>query len=64
MKNQGKELDLARLQKKIVILIDIVTMMRPRSDLECLQYQDANFTWPDKGQLFEVSLISREPKEG
>lgn len=64
MEDQNKELNLARLQKKIVICIDIVTMMRSRSDLECLQYQDSDITWPDKGQLFETSLISRELKEG
>lgn len=38
-------------------------MMRSRSDLGHLQYQDVGFTWSDNAQLFEFSLISREPKE-
>ncbi|KAG1169791.1 hypothetical protein G6F70_007492 [Rhizopus microsporus] len=42
-------LDLAKLQKKIIIWIGIASMMRPRLDLD--------------GRLLGVSLTSREPKE-
>ncbi|KAG1038860.1 hypothetical protein G6F43_012621 [Rhizopus delemar] len=54
---QNEELDIAQLQKKTVIWIGIATMMRPRSDLGRLQYQDVEFKWTDDGQLLGVSLI-------
>lgn len=41
----------------------IATMMRPRLDLERLQYQDVEFKWSDDGQLLGISLTSRQWKE-
>ncbi|CEG80004.1 hypothetical protein RMATCC62417_14401 [Rhizopus microsporus] len=56
-------LDLARLQKKTIVWIGIVSMMRPRSDLGRLQYRDEAFSWLEGGQPLGVSLTSKESKE-
>ncbi|KAG1175130.1 hypothetical protein G6F46_000887 [Rhizopus delemar] len=60
VRGQNEGLDVAQLQKKTVIWMGIATMMRPRLDLERLQYQDVEFKWSDDGQLLGISLTSRQ----
>ncbi|CEI87698.1 hypothetical protein RMCBS344292_02107 [Rhizopus microsporus] len=56
-------LGLARLQKKTIIWIGIASIMRLCSDLGKLQYRDVDLSLSEDGQLLEVSLTSREPRE-
>lgn len=65
--DQNEELDVAQIQKKTVIWIGIATMMRPRLDLERLQYQYVDFTCSDDDQLLrgflDIKTIKRNLME-
>lgn len=60
----GKTNDLAleSLQQKIVLLLAIATMWRPRSDLGTLQTRDIQFSLQNNVPT-AVTLMVREPKE-
>ncbi|OAD77804.1 hypothetical protein PHYBLDRAFT_60930 [Phycomyces blakesleeanus NRRL 1555(-)] len=58
-------LTLDRLQQKIILLLEVATMWRPRSNLGNLQFQDVHSMVDEKNhlRLRGVPLIARQPKE-
>ncbi|KAG1474778.1 hypothetical protein G6F56_000147 [Rhizopus delemar] len=51
------------LQQKLIPLVTMATMWRPRPDIRKLQYQDILFVQDDQGKLEGVTLKARAPKE-
>ena len=56
-------LPLDKLQQKSLLLVTMVTMWRPRSDIGRLQYRDVHFHYDITGTLVGTTVIARSPKE-
>ncbi|ORE09290.1 hypothetical protein BCV72DRAFT_201768, partial [Rhizopus microsporus var. microsporus] len=58
-----KGLRLKRLQEKTVLLLAMVTMWRPRSDLGRLQYEGVQFEMDNEQKIAGVTLLAKNSKK-
>jgi hypothetical protein len=58
-----RRLSLSRLQDKVILLLCIATMWRPRSDVGNLQFQDVKWLRDKTEKIVGVQLMARQPKE-
>ncbi|ORE22987.1 hypothetical protein BCV71DRAFT_169736, partial [Rhizopus microsporus] len=61
-------LSLTQLQDKVILLLCVATMFRPRSDIDTLQRRDIEFTFENNSSsrnqiVLGMTLYIRQPKE-